>query len=347
MTKLKTTAGWLVTGLLLLFAFTARASEREVTITAPDGTTLAGTLTIPDKGVKGSVVFISGSDATDRNETIGPLKPFLTISKAVTDAGYATLRLDDRGTGASKGDAKTTDLDTEAADISAALAWIRTQPELKNLPAGVFGHSQGGAVALMLTDKRKNYTRPSFIITYGAPAIKGTDMMLAQVEAMMKGQEPVWQQMKPILSRRYALVASDIPQQELIDKLTADVMDQIPEAQRSNPALKARIDAEVAQMSSIPYRSLLRYDPSPLYKDLNTRWIALYGENDQQAPPDANMLPSTVQNIASWIFIPGLNHIGQATSNGSPALYTTLGKDVDKSLTDAIVFWLDNITGNQ
>ena len=87
MTKLKTTAGWLVTGLLLLFAFTARASEREVTITAPDGTTLAGTLTIPDKGVKGSVVFISGSGATDRNETIGPLKPFLTISKAVTDAG--------------------------------------------------------------------------------------------------------------------------------------------------------------------------------------------------------------------------------------------------------------------
>lgn len=153
--------------------------------------------------------------------------------------------------------------------------------------------------------------------------------------------------MKPILSRRYALVASDIPQQELIDKLTADVMAQIPEAQRSNPALKARIDAEVAQMSSIPYRSLLRYDPSPLYKDLNTRWIAPYGENDQQAPPNANMLPSTVQNIASWIFIPGLNHIGQATSNGSPALYTTLGKDVDKSLTDAIVFWLDNITGNQ
>lgn len=70
-----------------------------------DGITLAGTLTLPEKGSKfPAVVLVTGSGAQNRDEEIMGHKPFLVISDYLTRNGIAVLRCDDRGTAASQGD---------------------------------------------------------------------------------------------------------------------------------------------------------------------------------------------------------------------------------------------------
>jgi hypothetical protein len=80
-------------------------SSRDVTFVSADGTTLAGTLTVPDAAPAPlpAVVLVHGSGPMDRNETIGPNPVFLQLSNALSNAGYVVLRYDKRGVGQSGG----------------------------------------------------------------------------------------------------------------------------------------------------------------------------------------------------------------------------------------------------
>src|SRR5262245_40040712 len=66
---------------------------------------LAGTLLVPKgKGPFPAVALATGSGQQDRDETLMGHKPFLVIADALARRGIASLRWDDRGTGASGGD---------------------------------------------------------------------------------------------------------------------------------------------------------------------------------------------------------------------------------------------------
>ncbi|HEV2038820.1 MAG TPA: serine hydrolase, partial [Casimicrobiaceae bacterium] len=81
----------------------------EVTVPTPMGHTLAGTLTLPKKASRqrrvGAVVTVTGSGPQDRDEYIGleGYRPFRQFADSLGRRGIAVLRMDDRGTGASKG----------------------------------------------------------------------------------------------------------------------------------------------------------------------------------------------------------------------------------------------------
>ena len=97
----------------------------EVEVQGPSGV-LAGTPLIPDTGDPSPlvVVFISGSGPQDRDSTLFGHKPFLQVAEALAERGVASLRCDDRGVGASKGDrSKATSLDY-AEDAKAQLRYL-------------------------------------------------------------------------------------------------------------------------------------------------------------------------------------------------------------------------------
>ena len=71
---------------------------------------LAGTLTLPaGPGPFTAVLLVSGSGPQDRDEALLGHKPFLVLSDTLTRAGYAVLRVDDRGVGGSTGDLNGSD----------------------------------------------------------------------------------------------------------------------------------------------------------------------------------------------------------------------------------------------
>jgi len=119
---------------------------------------LAGTLTLP-AGAAGrvpAVVTISGSGPQDRDSyasVAGGWRPFRQLADTLARRGVAVLRLDDRGVGGSTGDYGASTERTAAADIHAAIAFLRARPDVAADRIAVLGHSEGARVAMLVASE--------------------------------------------------------------------------------------------------------------------------------------------------------------------------------------------------
>lgn len=91
------------------------------------------------QGAAALVVHGWGGNATD----------MLPVSEPLLDAGLHVLLLDVRGHGRSD-DADLTSMPTFAEDISAALVWLRTQPQVDPAHIVLVGHSVGAGACLFV-----------------------------------------------------------------------------------------------------------------------------------------------------------------------------------------------------
>src|SRR5690606_33004513 len=131
------------------YADPARFSEREATVGS--GTwALPGTLTLPKKeGKFPAVILVHGSGPNDRDETLGPNKPFRDLAHGLATRGIAVLRYDKRTLVhpkalASEVGAALTLREETIDDALAAAALLRTIPEVDASKIFVVGHSLGG-----------------------------------------------------------------------------------------------------------------------------------------------------------------------------------------------------------
>jgi uncharacterized protein len=129
---------------------------------------LPGTLCLParPKGKASLVVLVHGSGPNDRDETIGPNKPFRDLAEGLAAAGIGTLRYDKR-TYALKGKLAAGTLTVEEksaigtltveeetiADAVAAIQLARTLPEVDAARVFVLGHSQGAMFGPVIADR--------------------------------------------------------------------------------------------------------------------------------------------------------------------------------------------------
>jgi pimeloyl-ACP methyl ester carboxylesterase len=152
-----------------------------------DGATLAGTLTWPvgydpnGKQRPTVALLVTGSGQQNRDEELFSHKPFLVIADYLARQGIATLRYDDRATGASVGGevANATSEDF-TRDAAAGLDYLRSRKAFGKV--GVMGHSEGGMIAFMLGAKGQT----DFVVALAAPGVKGDTLLTAQSNLIMK-----------------------------------------------------------------------------------------------------------------------------------------------------------------
>jgi pimeloyl-ACP methyl ester carboxylesterase len=158
-----------------------------------DSATLAGTLTWPvgyDKNSKQKptvVLMVTGSGQQNRDEELMNHKPFLVIADFLTRHGIATLRYDDRATGASVGgEVKNATTEDFARDAAAGLEYLRNMKVFSKV--GILGHSEGGTIAFMLGAQKK----VDFIVSLAGPSVKGDTLLATQGNRIMilSGQLP-------------------------------------------------------------------------------------------------------------------------------------------------------------
>jgi len=126
----------------------------EAKIPAPQGHVLTGTLTKPKTGkLLPAAVLITGLSPAERNGGRPPWMPLRDLSDALTRAGIAVLRVDDRGVGQSTGDHAPSTTFDEADDVRTEVAWLRAQPRIDPKKIVLVGYSEGALIAAMVAAK--------------------------------------------------------------------------------------------------------------------------------------------------------------------------------------------------
>lgn len=128
-----------------------KMTERDVTV-GSEGFSLPGTLTLPlNKNKSPLLILVHGSGPQDRDETIGPNKPFRDLAWALAEHGIATIRYEKRTKvygAASIPQGREMDYDTETVDDAVAIShWATTLAEVAADSIYVLGHSLGATLA--------------------------------------------------------------------------------------------------------------------------------------------------------------------------------------------------------
>ncbi len=135
----------LILSFLLAFHW-ANAKTEPVTIQGAVGT-LHGVVTTPDtvkKSQKIPTVIIFHGLTSNKDK-----KLYVTLADSLAAHGIASVRFDFNGHGESEGDFKKMSLDNELEDARRIMAFTKKLPFVGKI--GLIGHSQGGAIAMLLS----------------------------------------------------------------------------------------------------------------------------------------------------------------------------------------------------
>lgn len=273
-------------------------SAESVTVPTSMGHTLGGTFTKPltasPAGTFAVVISISGSGAQDRDEYIGIVPKGYRLFRQIADTlgrrGIAMLRLDDRGYGASGGDFATSTSRDFANDTRAAIAYLRTRPDVDARRIFLAGHSEGGLIApLVAVDE------PSLagIVLMAGPARTGREILNFQV--------------------RYGI--------EHDTTMSA--------AKRDSMLAHAGVTVDSALNSSAWLKFFGSYDPIATARRVKVPVLILQGGDDQQViASEAKTLETTFKaagnrDVTIKVF-PALNHLFIHQPGGDPSGYTSL-----------------------
>jgi pimeloyl-ACP methyl ester carboxylesterase len=140
----------------LALAVAAEPAQRDMTFASRDGSAIAATIAWPANVKPGQrvpgILLLGGSGLHDRNEQVGPNKPFEELSQTLVDDGYAVLRYDKRGAGASHSAVPLLTVTRQSFldDAQAALKALSDDPHVDASHLYLVGHSEGGELAMGL-----------------------------------------------------------------------------------------------------------------------------------------------------------------------------------------------------
>ena len=308
------------------------------------GFDLAGTLTLPPgKGPFPAVVLVTGSGPEDRDEAVFGHKPFLVLADYLTRRGFAVLRYDDRGVGQSKGTyqgATTADFTTDAL---AALAYLRTRPDIRPRQVALMGHSDGGTIGWQAAAQPGG---PDLLVSLAGTGVPGDAILLRQQADMARAEGADSASIGGNFRLHRALFAelrsqpADLPADQLIAKLA-------PIAQRQAPGLSAeKAQQQLSRTFSDPWmRSFLVTDPATYLVKVKCPVLALNGANDLQVAADQN-LPAIARGLraahnrdVTTRTLPLLNHLFQ-TDPAAKSQYDRIEETFAPSALQVIGDWL-------
>lgn len=347
-------------------ASTLAYNSEDVTFSGgAEDVTLAGTFTWPEgDGPFATVILLSGSGPQDRNESLRSagilLEPFALIADALTNAGYAVLRYDDRGVGESTGDHANSILSDFTDDAAAAIRYALTRPEVNGDALGVLGHSEGGIYAAALGAANDDI---DFIISMAGVAQFGVDLLVEQQMAILRTSEgseeatdEEWAQLEAYTRRMIEAAAiGDFEAAEVAIRETYGwLWDSTTEEERAELAMPDRdgfiqsaVDSLLAVYASPQYVSLLNANAADDWAQTTVPVLALFGAKDLQVLADSNIvaieaaLAEAGNTDVTVVNFPEANHLFQAAITGNPSEYATLEQAFVPEFLPTIIDWLD------
>lgn len=321
-------------------------SSQEVVVCSSAGQTeLSGTLCWPAQPIA-AVLLIPGSGQHDRDETLLGHKPFWVLADYLGRMGIATLRLDDRGVGLSRGDKNLCTHQELLKDTQSALDFLRQQPQLQPVPIGVLGHSEGAILAIMAGVE----ALANFVITLAGPGLPSDEVVLRQSADIARSAGASPEQIAHEIGMNqevFALLKSPLQGdllQARVEETLLRYLSQWPGQDPSSENLMAHATLMSHTVMAPIFRSLLRINPADWLKQLRVPMLALFGALDLQVEPWTNLAAMqealTHHPNATLEVLPQLNHLLQTAQSGSLEEYEHLGETLAPLALKRIGHWI-------
>ncbi len=305
------------------YADPSQFDEEELTL-GSEPLSVPATLSLPRRaGRLPAVVLLAGSGPLDRDETVGPNKPFRDLAWGLASRGVVVLRFD-KVTLARRAEVLAnphfTMTDEYLPQALAAIALLREHPAVDPGRLFVAGHSLGGTVAPR--------------VAAAAPDVAGLVIMAG-------GAAPLhWvivRQLRYIASLDPSTAAAAEPGIEAISRQAERVDD--PDLSPDTPA------SEMPLGTPAPYWIDIRdYDAAAAAAALDKPILLLQGGRDYQATVD--------DDLARWkaaleskpgttirVFPPDDHFFFPGTGPSGPQGSMAAGQHVDPAVIDEIVGW--------
>ncbi|WP_316816211.1 alpha/beta hydrolase family protein [Pedobacter nyackensis] len=332
--------------------------QEEVTFSnSVNGNTLAGTLTTPTDGKTNKIVIlITGSGPQNRNAELVQYnhRPFLVLSDYLTRQGIAVLRYDDRGVGKSTGvfaQATTGDL---ADDVDAAVNYISSRADLKNMMIGLTGHSEGGMIAPMVASRNP---KVKYIVLMGGPGIPIYQLYAQQIaDAMKLAGAPADEVAKKMATNLKIFTAMKDAKDSPLEQAALEVelalrkeLDLMP-LEKLDRAGKETIVQQTLNNYKRPwFRYFIGFDPSLYLTKVKCPVLALNGTLDFQVESTANLagIKTGLEKAGNKRFeivpMEGLNHLFQKGTTGAETEYGNIEETINAAALEKISTWIKGI----
>lgn len=334
--------------------------EIPATITHPAGHALAGTLTLPEGASAAApvpaVVLATGSGPQDRNEALLGHEPFAVLADALTRAGVAVLRYDDRGVGESTGTFGTaTSLDF-ASDLDTAFEYAKRQPGIDPARVGLLGHSEGALLAAIVAAKAAGDGRanpPAFVVLMAGPGVPGSDVLRRQNRAILEAAGVDTATVTALCKAHGEFldaVAAGADATTLQETARTLVTGQLAYARRMGQQIPPEAEdaatrQAIATVESPWMRVFLTLEPKEHFRRVKAPVLALNGLRDTQVIAEQNLpaIRAALAESGAMLTVreyPGLNHLFQRAATGSVQEYAVIDTTIEPEVLRDIATWI-------
>lgn len=292
---------------------------------------LAGTIIAPATGGKHpAVVLVHGSGAENRDYML-PWARFLVRH------GLAILGYDKRGVGESTGDWSIASFQDLAADVVAAVTYLKTRPDIDTAHIGLLGISQAGWIMPLAAVQIKDL---AFLISISGAGVTPAETTLDEA--------------------RNELTSAGMPKQGIdnilgVQSLLYDFA-RTGQGWDAYAAARARLAARMGtpppNIPGAPDAPIIRemaryyfYDPVPTLRQMKTPTLAIWGELDDNILPEKNRaawasaLQAAGNPDVTLTILPKANHAQEEAKLGSNAEMKALQRFVPVYFT-TVQSWL-------
>jgi len=286
---------------------------------------LPGTLTIP-KGEKTfpAVILVHGSGPNDRDETIGPNRPFRDMAWGLVSNGILVLRYDKRTKvhGQKMVGKNLTVFEETIEDVLLAIKLLQKRPEINSKKIFVLGHSLGAMLAPEIASQSKEIAG---IIMLAGPA--------RSIEELSSYQFKYLQSLKPVQTKEEIAELDSV-----LGLFEALKNRELPDS------------VNVYGARAYYYYDLQKRNQVNFAKSLTIPQLILQGERDYQVTMvDFQIWQKELVDYKNVDFIsyPALNHLFIAGKEKStPQEYSDKQRHVDEKVIQDISNWIKKIESN-
>lgn len=321
------------------------------------GVNIAGTFTRPpEEGKYPAVILISGSGPNDRDESIFGHKIFLVLSDQLTRAGFAVLRVDDRGVGESTGNFPSATVIDLASDVIAGVEYLRTRPDVSRKQIGLLGHSLGGEIAPVAASKSKDV---AFVIMMAGAAKPLYQVIYEQCDAIFtsmgisKGAIDV---NRKVLEAMYETIITEKDSAAAMNIIRSkfreldDEVAQLSETERKQMELSYPLDPKDAEYYFKPTKRFdFFYDPAEYLRKVKCPVLAVIGSNDIQVlPSNLKVIEENLRKAGNRNYkvmeMKGMNHLFQKCDLCTVEEYSKIEETISPEFIALITDWLRQVT---